>query len=191
MSLCPAISVGVAGGQPDVNAINAAFALIRSILNGDIDAANVENGSITAIKFNAGLRTIVPVPLFGAPPAVDTGTVSAGYVAGTVDGFAMDLASFRAPVDCTIVGVSYRRLSSLPSGNLMAAELWVNGVAQGATNGNPLPMINAAPIYIGGLNIAVLTGQYVGLRVDWIAPLLPLVTLLPIECFVYLDVPLS
>lgn len=164
MSLCPVLNVGAPGGQPDVNSINAALATIRAILNGDIDAANVENGSILLAKLATGIGVVVPMVLWAHAP------VAGAYAIPALDGFVQDAASFRAKTSMTIVKVCARRTTNqtgcAPGLNL-DAQIHIDGVAQPTTKivGVPELVINDVS-QIDGLNIAVAAGQKVSLRID-------------------------
>lgn len=193
MSICPALSAGAAGGQPDVNAINAAFATIRSILNGDIDAANIENGAVALAKLASSIRVPVPVDLLGLGPIYTNAFGADNYAINLVDNYQNDIAVKEMLYDATIVAVQYRRFSMFNAAENFEAKLFIDGLfadpvtgAQAATLGSPVPLLTGDPLVISGLNIALTAGQKLSLRVNIAGAGVMDAKYLPIECVVWM-----
>jgi hypothetical protein len=196
MSHIPLLNVGADGDPLDVSKINAALATIRAIVNGDIDNTNIENGAVTALKIASSVFTRIVVSLFGAAPSYDG--ASLGYPIATVDNFQNDMASFEVLKDSTIRAVAYRRLSTTSPGvGLFEACLFINGVSADPTTGKQaatlytdVPIITGDPGMQTGLNIPVSAGSKLSLRANVTGAGTMAVAELPLECLVYLDVPL-
>jgi hypothetical protein len=198
MSACPIFNVGAPGGQPDSTLINNALNTIGAILNGDVDGANIEDGSVTLPKFGVTLYAKIPLTLFGGAPGFGLGGVES-YPPNGISPYLVDLAAHEVLTDSVIRAVAYRRLSySAMLGGALGAKLFINGLAgdgatgaQAATATLAVPTMSADPQVISGLNIPVNSGSKLSLRVSRIGIGALLAEDLPVECIVYLDVPLS
>lgn len=198
MSVCPLFNVAAPGGQPSSTAINAALNQIGAILNGFIDGFNITDGSVTLPKLGVTLYAKVQLALVGQAPGYGAAAVES-YPPNGITPYLVDLSSCEIQTTSTIRAVSYRRLSySAMAGGALGAKLFINGVAgdgvtgaQAATATLAVPTMSADPQLISGLNIPVNSGSKLSLRVSRIGIGNLLAEDLPVECFVYLDVPLS
>lgn len=146
---------------------------IEAVVNGNIDLGT---------NLNPNIRTLFPIRLIGQAPSWNA---AFSYPIGSIDAYAMDLDSVRAPQDFTIVEVTARRISVLPVGVGLSARLYIDGVAQAVTTITPVPAMNAAAAVVPALGVNVLAGQTLGLRVSVIAPGVIDSLLLPVEYTVW------
>jgi len=175
MGLIAAINVGAPGDQPDVDKINAAFEAIRAVVNGDIDASNVENASIVLAKLAGTIR-------FAGCITFKLHNVLMGLPA--FNGFATNnLSGCYAEAAMTIFRVSCKACSTVGASG--KAKLYINGVAQAASE--LAAALGAAGNRSAVLNIAVAAGDTLDVRYDGLTDLQHL----PVEYVVWFKAPLQ
>ena len=137
---------------------------ITGVVNGDIDAANIENGSVTTAKLaapNADFSVLVkPV---NAADALST-TSLATAVPGVNENQNTLNTPFQIPVNATAIGISiYCRTSQqgAPTTRNNTAQLFVAGSAIGS----PLTFTSGNIVSSSGMSQAMTTSQTLEIRV--------------------------
>ena len=136
---------------------------ITGVVNGDIDAANIENGSVTTAKLaapNADFSVLVkPV---NAADALST-TSLATAVPGVNENQNTLNTPFQIPVNATAIGITiYCRATASGGGTRSnTAQLFVAGSAIGS----PLTFSAGANVSSSGMSQAMTTSQALEIRV--------------------------
>lgn len=145
---------------------------ITGIVNGDIDAANIENGSVTTAKLaapNADFSVLVkPVNSPDALTACVTSPITTSEFATAVPGVDSNQNTlntlFQIPVNATAIGISvYCRASQQggPTTRNNTAQLFVAGSAIGS----PLTFTAGGIVSSSGMSQAMTTSQALEIRV--------------------------